>query len=169
MELHKNWLIKVKVIGECDDILKLKQTCARPDSETAIPIQSTLLMLSSSWLASGKLLILSFSVTNDTQRRISMTKIPGPGPKDLKKCEINTQSLLMTFVMTGHGAARLFTPLRSPVPCRAITQTKQMLFLLNNLRIDVCACQKRQSRVRFWALVVIYDESQTRINYNESP
>ena len=84
MELHKNWLIKVKAIGECDDILKLKQTCARPDSETAIPIQSTLLMLSSSWLASGKLLILSFSVTNDTHRRISMTKIPGPGPNELK-------------------------------------------------------------------------------------
>ena len=94
MELHKNWLIKVKAIGECDDIIILKQTCVRPDNETAMPIQSTLLMLSSSWLASGKLLILSLSVTNDTQRRISMTKIPGPGPNELKKCEINEQSLL---------------------------------------------------------------------------
>ena len=97
MELHKNWLIKVKAIGECDEKIILKQTCMRPDSETAIPIQSTLLMLSSSWLASGKLLILSFSVTNDTQRRISMTNIPGPGPKELKKCEKNEQSFLMTF------------------------------------------------------------------------
>ena len=123
MELHKNWLIKVKAIGECDDRIILKQTCVRPENETAIPIQSTLLMLSSSWLTSGKLLILSLSVTNDTPRRISKAKIPGPGPKELKKCEENGAKFVDDFCY--------------------------------NLRVDVFACQKRQSRVRFWALVVI--------------